>query len=93
MSLPFRPTVSCFVYWIYEDMDRFDFPHDSGYVGVSENPKGRLRQLRYNKRVPSKWTTKLLILFEGERKQCLRRERRLRPRENLGWNIARGGCG
>ena len=30
-----------FVYWVFEDTYRFEFPHNAGYVGVSEDPKSR----------------------------------------------------
>ena len=82
------PTVS-FVYWVYEDKDCFVFPHNSGYVGVSEDPKRRWYSLRTAKTVPK--TAKLLILSEGLRDQCLARERLLRPHKNIGWNKAVGG--
>ena len=32
-----------FVYWVFEDKDCFVFPHNAGYVGVSEYPKNRWR--------------------------------------------------
>ena len=78
-----------FVYWVYEDKDCFVFPHNSGYVGVSEAPENRWRQLRFTKAVPK--MAKLLILSEGLRDQCLARERLLRPHKNIGWNKACGG--
>ena len=33
-----------FVYWVFEDKDCFVFPHNAGYVGVSEDPKAPLVQ-------------------------------------------------
>ena len=33
-----------FVYWVFEDTHRFVFPHNAGYVGVSEDPKRRWRR-------------------------------------------------
>jgi hypothetical protein len=30
-----------FTYWVFKDKDCFVFPHNVGYVGVSEDPKRR----------------------------------------------------
>ena len=78
-----------FVYWVYEDKPG-NFPYNSGYVGVSENPKARWSHLRRTNVAPM--TTKLLPLFEGERESCLILEQLLRPHKNVGWNIQRGGA-
>jgi hypothetical protein len=77
-----------FVYWVFEDTDRFVFPHDSGYVGVSEDPEKRWREVRIAKKAPK---ARLVVLYEGTREECLRRERRWRPHPRIGWNIYRGG--
>jgi hypothetical protein len=76
-----------FTYWAYDDtcLD----PKTDGYVGVTENPSGRRSVLVSIGRVPK--DAKFLILFEGDREQCLRLERVLRPEKNIGWNRDRGG--
>ena len=74
-----------FVYWVY---DRTCNCSDEGYIGVSEQPEKRLCQLR---RALGRNKAHILILFEGSRKACLRRERWYRSRRNVGWNKARGG--
>jgi hypothetical protein len=78
-----------FVYWVFEDKDCFTFPHNAGYVGVSEDPTRRWHGLRTAKTAPK--TAKLLILYEGTREECLRREYQLRPSLRIGWNTLRGG--
>lgn len=77
-----------FLYWIYEDTYCFSLPHKHGYVGVSEDPNGRWRSVRFGKNKPK---AELLILYEGAREECLRKERKLRPNLHIGWNVARGG--
>jgi hypothetical protein len=76
-----------FVYWVFDSTCSLET--DSGYVGVSEDPRTRLINLRTARTVPCDAQQK--ILFEGTRKECLKRERELRPAKNIGWNKARGG--
>jgi len=77
-----------FVYWVFEDTDCFSFPHNSGYVGVSEDPESRWRRMRAIKKVPK---ARLVILYEGTREECLRREHQLQPGLRIGWNTLQGG--
>lgn len=62
-----------------------------GYVGVSQNPKRRLREhLKNNSRIPKDvW---IEIIFEGTREDCFLKEEELRPVKNVGWNRAVGGA-
>jgi hypothetical protein len=76
-----------YVYWVHDDT--CNSAVNSGYVGVSEDPASRLHALRIAGTVPR--GSQQAILFEGTRKECLVRERQLRPRCNIGWNKARGG--
>ena len=76
-----------FVYWVFEDTDCFSFPHNSGYVGVSEDPKNRWYNVRRIKKTPK---ARLVILYEGTREECLRRYQ-LRPGLRIGWNTACDG--
>jgi hypothetical protein len=76
-----------FVYWIYDE--NCSHPDHHGYVGVSENPWGRLRGLRFTDLVPA--DSKLQLLFEGTREKCLKVERKYRPKKHIGWNTAPGG--
>ena len=77
-----------FVYWVFEDTHRFVFPHNAGWVGVSEDPRSRWHNVRRTKKAPN---ASLVILYEGTREECLKRENQLRPDLRIGWNIARGG--
>ena len=65
-----------FVYWVFEDTYRFEFPHNSGWVGVSEDPRSRWYSVRAIKKVPK---ARLVILYEGTREESRRREHQLRP--------------
>jgi hypothetical protein len=76
-----------YVYWAY-DLACGDV-RDTGYVGVTEDPHQRLGQLRSAGTVPKHALIK--IPSKGTREECLARERRLRPRKNIGWNRAVGG--
>ena len=75
------------VYWVFEDKDRFVFPHNAGYVGVSEDPKDRWRRVRAIKKAPK---ARLVVLYEGTREECLKRDHQWRPNPRIGWNTARG---
>jgi hypothetical protein len=70
-----------FVYWVFEDKHCFRFPHNAGYVGVSEDPENRWRNVRVVKKAPK---ARLVILYEGTREECLRREYQLRPGLRIG---------
>jgi hypothetical protein len=75
-----------FVYWVY---DRTCDSTDDGWIGVSEQPETRPAQVR--RALGCKNKVYMLLLFEGTRKACLRRERWYRPRPNMGWNTLGGG--
>lgn len=83
-----------YVYWIRTEgmTDTGD-----GYVGVtSKDPETRLQQ--HNKKgrfckYGSKEELRIDVLFEGAVDECFREEKRLRPTERIGWNIAPGGEG
>jgi hypothetical protein len=76
-----------FVYWIHDE--NCHHPSHHGYVGVSENPWGRLCGLRTAGIVPV--DSKLKLLFEGTREKCLKVERKYRPKRHIGWNTEPGG--
>lgn len=86
-----------FVYWIHlpEHTDILT----EGYVGVSVNPKRRLREHKnstdnkYLSRVLSKYPDDVIqsIVFEGDSDACYRYEEHLRPNVNIGWNNNKGG--
>ena len=63
-------------------------PHNAGWVGVSEDPEARWYGIRTIKKAPK---ASLVILYEGTREECLKKEYQLRPSPRIGWNIARGG--
>ena len=77
-----------FLYWVFEDTYCFVFPHNAGYVGVSEDPENRWRRMRAIKKAPK---ARLVILYEGTREECLKREYQLRPSLRIGWNTLCGG--
>jgi predicted GIY-YIG superfamily endonuclease len=77
---------------------------EEGYIGVSLDPKGRFRGHREGPYIVGKAITKyeltekdVVILAEFEDRDLAHAyERSLRPKENMGWNIAPGGqsgCG
>lgn len=84
-----------YLYHICREKDKYDF--SKGYIGVSKHPKKRWSSGGYRanphlmnalKKYPDiiKYVVKV-----GTKKECLDAERRLRPKENTAWNIARGG--
>ena len=78
------PRTGClmsFLYWVYDHTCNFVF--DFGYVGVTEEPPKRFRNLLSTGTVPR--DAKQVILFEGTRGGCLLRENQLRPWPNIGW--------
>ena len=77
-----------FVYWVHDD--NCSCPDFHGYVGISEDPQKRLYGSRAARTVPA--NSELMILFEGTREQCLKVERKYRPKKRIGWNTARGGA-
>jgi hypothetical protein len=76
-----------FLYWAYNDSCAT--PLCNGYIGVSEKPRWRLAYLRLDGTIPK--NSRLTVLIERSRKECLEYERQLRPHESIGWNRARGG--
>lgn len=83
-----------FTYWVYDEasvnpFDGAEAASTHGYVGVSEDPPTRFRALKTAGTVPQH--ASLEILLKGPRAECLRLERRLRPKRGIGWNKARGG--
>ena len=89
----------CFVYWIRlpEHVDI----HTQGYIGISNNPKERLknhikdsRHKKYRsefKEVLQSGNYLHSIIFSGTRRECLNLEYDLRPNWFIGWNMAPGG--
>ena len=77
-----------YVYWIYNE--RCTDVYLDGYVGVSEDVERRFFQhLQKNERIPA--DSKYMILFEGSREECFKKEHEYRPRKSIGWNSAPGG--
>lgn len=90
------------VYWLHITEYK---SYKKGYIGVSSNPKIRWdhqhkpslkKGLHYNIRLQKAFNKygvkiKLKIIFKGSRVECLAKEQSLRPRVNMGWNIAAGG--
>lgn len=77
---------------------------EEGYVGVVKETKGVYRRFREHasdlKRVMSHHITSnnisfdnVAILFEGDISECYKLEAQLRPKQCMGWNLAKGGGG
>lgn len=60
-----------------------------GYVGVTSHLRGRLYSHRGKGLFQD--NTHLSILLVGSEQECLDLERQLRPKPNMGWNVAEGG--
>lgn len=73
------------VYWVHNERCRS--PKKDGYVGVTINLKDR------SKDHVSVFGKKVIIdvLTTGTRKQCLDYEKKLRSKQNIGWNKSIGG--
>lgn len=78
-------TAEAAVYWLYDATCHN--PYTDGYVGTTDNLEQRLSQ---HQRGPLP-AHKAKILFQGTIKECQHKEEVYRPRENMGWNKARGG--
>jgi NUMOD3 motif len=79
------PLNECIVYWLYDD--RCVCPWRHGYIGISSDLKGRLK----NHRRKFKNGFSLMILFRGTPHECRAFEWRMRPVNGIGWNKTRGG--
>jgi len=88
--------MASYVYWIHlpEHTDIMT----EGYIGVSIHPSRRLMEHKCNKFNPhlknafNKYENIThTILLEGYEDYCYELEAKLRPHENVGWNITRGG--
>src|ERR1035438_7782775 len=85
-----------YLYWIHLP---FHESLQEGYIGVSNNPKRRLREHKRSKQNPHltrafakyKDNMTLTILLEGSDNYCLEIEEKLRPTNQMGWNIVKGG--
>lgn len=85
-----------YLYWIHRP-DHTDLLCE-GYIGVSKNPTKRLIEHRSSKQNPH--LTKAFqkykdivhtILMEGDEAYCYEIEEKLRPNNQIGWNIVKGG--
>lgn len=77
-----------YVYWIYDETCK-DILID-GYVGVSYEPENRFKtHLRKNSKIHEKCN--MIIIMEGSREECFKKEKKLRPIAGIGWNSAAGG--
>lgn len=91
-----------YLYWL-KDLDHTDISND-GYVGITSNPYKRLQGHSYNLQhnkdgvyfgdIQSSYLGDN-VLFDiidcGTKDEMLYKESRLRPKRELGWNIACGG--
>lgn len=85
------------IYWIHH-IDHIDV-FSQGYVGISNNPSERFIQHKSNtnkhlSNAFSKYKEEEIIvdiLLESSEEYCKHLEYLLRPKQNIGWNIAIGG--
>jgi hypothetical protein len=85
------------VYWIH--LPEHTDIYTQGYIGVSNNPHRRLQEHknstdnRHLLRALSKYSELIIqtIVLIGESNFCYQYEELLRPSENIGWNINKGG--
>lgn len=88
-----------YIYWI-KKKDHVDLSSE-GYIGYSTDPEYRLktshRSMNSNTRVSRsirkyEEDIELIVLYEFEtRQEALQKEKELRPKERIGWNVAVGG--
>jgi hypothetical protein len=60
-----------------------------GYVGITEDFDRRKKEHIKSKKFPKE--CEFIILFEGTRRECKKKEYELRPSSKIGWNLQRGG--
>lgn len=75
-----------FVYWLYDD-ENWDI-YSQGYVGISN--KVKLRVSQHRTKLKKKFNF-YKVIFSGSEAQCLALEFNLRPKVDVGWNLAKGG--
>ena len=87
-----------YVYWIKRDCHTD--PKTEGYIGVTNksleerfrvHSKYVKKRSHVNKAIQKYDDVDIVLLHEGTDEECLRMEHNLRPKENIGWNIAKGG--
>ena len=90
-----------FIYHI-KDPNSPDLNH--GYIGVVKESKGVAKRFRehcldknrimsHNIRENNIKLDDIEILFFGDIMECYKKEEELRPTQNMGWNLAKGGGG
>ena len=87
-----------YVYWI-KRVCHTD-PKKEGYIGVTNksleerfefHSKYVKKRSHVNKAIDKYDDIDIVLLHTGTDEECLQMEHDLRPRENIGWNIAKGG--
>lgn len=89
---------------VYHIPDPNDKNTNSGYIGVVKETKGIYRRFREHSSDKNRMMSHHIrennvifddvkILFEGDIKECYEYEAKLRPSQNIGWNLASGGGG
>lgn len=86
---------TCYLYHICREKDKYNL--SVGYIGISRSPRKRWTSGGY-KQNPHLWNALkkyddviFYVIACSTSKGCVARERKLRPRPNMGWNIAPGG--
>lgn len=82
-------TIKYYVYWLHDAT--CSIPEISGYVGITCDLQGRIRKHKRSKKFPLNFS--YVVLFEGSRIECLKKENEYRPLPDVGWNISAGGHG
>lgn len=65
---------------------------DAGYIGITKNFDARIKQHKRTKAFMKQEGLVWYILFSGTREEASTKERELRPKAGMGWNIGIGGC-
>lgn len=88
--------------YVYHIKDPDDPSINSGYIGVVKSSKGIHKRFREHCKtvrmgeIISKHNVSfenVEVIFEGTRYDCQELEKKLRPTERMGWNLASGGSG
>jgi hypothetical protein len=75
------------LYWI-KDPKHTEINFE-GYVGITKDFQRRKKEHINSNRFPK--NSEYIIIYEGTKRECKRKEYELRPFSKIGWNLQRGG--
>lgn len=85
--MPANPDDACYLYWIKDET--CNDPSVDGYIGLTNNLQSRWYNHRRSGKFPP--SAQIVILHQGTRIECAKREKDYRPNSNMGWNRSNGG--